>query len=174
MVVHVGSLTPLQALGIPVALIGSVLLALGAEFQHRGVRRSARPDGTSRFARVLALVRERTWLLGTLLLAAAIPFQLLSLFLAPLTVVQPLGAAALVVSALLNARAAPGRTDGRLVRAVALCVLGVGLFVAVAAVTTTSRWCWRCWRPSSRWPGVGCRRSRSSRERGCCSGSSAP
>jgi hypothetical protein len=139
MVVHLGSLTPLQALGIPVALVGSVLLALGAEFQHRGVRRSARPEGTSRIARVLALVRERTWLLGTLLLAAAIPFQLLSLFLAPLTVVQPLGAAALVVSALLNARASPGRTDGRLVRAVALCVLGVGLFVTVAAVTTTSR-----------------------------------
>ena len=139
MVVHLGSLTPLQALGIPVALIGSVLLALGAEFQHRGVRRSARPDGTSRTGRVLALVGDRTWLLGTLLLAAAIPFQLLSLFLAPLTVVQPLGAAALVVSALLNARASPGRSDGRLVRAVALCVLGVGLFVAVAAVTTTSR-----------------------------------
>ena len=139
MVVHLGSLTPLQSVGIPVALGGSALLALGAEFQHRGVRRSATPTGTGRIRRVLALVKDRSWLLGTLLLAAAIPFQLLSLFLAPLTVVQPLGASALVVSALLNARVTGGRLDGRLVRAVSLCVLGVGLFVAAAALTTTSR-----------------------------------
>lgn len=37
MALELVSLTPTQALGIPVALVGSVFLALGAQFQHRGV-----------------------------------------------------------------------------------------------------------------------------------------
>lgn len=134
-----GVLTPLQALGIPVALVGSVLLAAGAELQHRGVRRSARPEGVRRLGRVLALVREPVWVGGALLLVAAVPFQLLSLFLAPLTVVQPLGVIALVISVLLSTRVTRTRLDRRLIGAVALCVLGIGLFVAVAAGTTASR-----------------------------------
>jgi drug/metabolite transporter (DMT)-like permease len=43
-----------------------------------------------------------------------------------------------VLSALLDARGTGRRLDGPTVRAVALCVLGVGVFVAVAAVTTAS------------------------------------
>ncbi|RIX28128.1 DMT family transporter [Amnibacterium setariae] len=136
---HVGTLTPLQALGIPVALVGSLLLAAGAELQHRGVRAGTAGEAVPRLRALLALLRRPVWLMGTGLLALAIPFQLLSLFLAPLTVIQPLGAAALVLSTLLDARARGRRPERALVVAVALCVVGIGLFVAVAAATTTSR-----------------------------------
>ena len=33
------SVVPRQAIGIPLALIGGVFLALGAQFQHRGVNK---------------------------------------------------------------------------------------------------------------------------------------
>jgi len=86
----------------------------------------------------LALARRPSWLLGTFLFGLAIVFQLFSLYLAPLTVVQPLGAVALVVTVLVNARVTKKRLDAASVRAVVLCVVGVGAFVGVAAVTTTT------------------------------------
>jgi drug/metabolite transporter (DMT)-like permease len=136
---HLGSLTPMQSLGIPVSLIGSVFLALGAEFQHAGVRSRAGEPAGGRLGGVQNLLGSPVWLLGTGLQALSIVFQLVSLALAPLTVVQPLGAAALVITALLNARATKSRLDRAAVRAIGMCVIGIGLFVTVAAVTTSSR-----------------------------------
>nr|WP_194241435.1 multidrug DMT transporter permease [Galbitalea soli] len=138
------SLTPLQALGIPVALIGSIFLALGAQFQHRGVAKvdaSTLTDGGSGLSvrQLLLLVRRPSWVLGTLMLGLAVVLQLFSLYLAPLTVVQPLGAVALVITSIVNARVSRTKLDHASIRAIAFCVGGVGLFVGVAAVTTTSQ-----------------------------------
>ncbi len=137
------TLTPAQSLGIPVALVGSVFLAVGAQLQQRGVAKvdSQRSDSTRRgpgIGQLLALARRPSWLVGTVCLGLAILFQLFSLFLAPLTVVQPLGALALVITALLNARVTKVKLDARAIRAIALCVVGVALFVVVAALTTTT------------------------------------
>jgi drug/metabolite transporter (DMT)-like permease len=137
------SLTPAQALGIPVALVGAVFLAIGSQLQQYGVakvesRGSGGPRVGLRVGELLALARRPSWLLGTLLLGLAIVFQLFSLYLAPLTVVQPLGAVALVITVLVNARVTRKRLDAAAVRAVLLCVLGVGTFVALAAMTTTT------------------------------------
>ena len=137
------SLTPEQSLGIPVALVGSVFLAVGAQLQQRGVAKveTQRSDGGRRglgIRQLLALARRPSWLLGTVCLGLAILFQLFALFLAPLTVVQPLGALALVITAVLNARVTKVKLDGRAIRAIGLCVGGVGLFVVVAALTTSS------------------------------------
>jgi drug/metabolite transporter (DMT)-like permease len=137
------SLSPLQALGIPVALLGAVFLAYGAHYQHRGVLRveeSSRRSAKSGLGlgQLLALVRRPSWLLGTLLLGTAVILQLIALFLAPLTVVQPLGALAIVITALLNARERRTRLSGESIRAILLCVGGIGVFVGVAAVTTES------------------------------------
>ena len=137
------SLTPAQALGIPVALIGAVFLAIGSQLQQHGVakvgsRGSGGPQVGLHVAELLALARRPSWLLGTLLLGLAIVFQLFSLYLAPLTVVQPLGAVALVITVLVNARVTKKPLDAASVRAVLLCVLGVGAFVGVAAMTTTT------------------------------------
>ncbi|RFA10792.1 multidrug DMT transporter permease [Subtercola boreus] len=143
MAVELVSLTPMQSLGIPVALIGAVFLALGAEFQHRGVNKvDARTGGGGKSGldvrQLLALVRRPSWVLGTLMLALAIVFQLTSLYLAPLTVVQPLGAIALVITAIVNSRTTKTRLSRSTIRAIAFCVGGIALFVTVAALTTST------------------------------------
>lgn len=137
------SLTPAQSLGIPVALVGSVFLAVGAQFQQHGVTKvgdeATGPERSGLGWRQLgALARRPSWLLGTLMLGLAIVFQLFSLYLAPLTVVQPLGAVALVITALITARLTRTRLEGPAIRAILCCVGGVGLFVTVAALTTTT------------------------------------
>jgi drug/metabolite transporter (DMT)-like permease len=75
--------------------------------------------------------------LGTLLIGLAVVLQLTSLRFAPLIVVQPLGAVALVITAILNARVSHTPLNRRSIRAIACCVGGVGLFVTIAAFTAT-------------------------------------
>jgi drug/metabolite transporter (DMT)-like permease len=133
------TLSPQQALGIPIALVGSVFLALGAQFQHRGVSKvdadTAYEDKAGlNFGQLFALLRRPSWVIGTVLLGLAIVFQLASLVLAPLTVVQPLGVVALVITSIVNARVSKTRLDARTIRSIAFCVGGVGLFVTVSAL----------------------------------------
>lgn len=137
------SLTPREWSGIPVALVGSALLAIGAHLQHKGISSSdpARPQSSEvRFSvrSVRQFIRRPIWLLGTAFLGVAIVVQLFSLYLSPLSVVQPLGALALVVTAILNARSTGIRLSIRSIRAISLCVGGIGLFVVTAASTTSS------------------------------------
>ncbi len=138
------SLTPAQTLGIPVALFAAILLAAGAEFQQHGVTKAqtketsvAKRSGLGK-GQILALARRPSWLIGTLILGLAILFQLFSLYLAPLTVVQPLGATALVITAIITARITKTKLSAASIRAIVYCVGGVGLFVSVAALTTTT------------------------------------
>ena len=137
------SLTPTQVVGIPLALIGAVLLSLGAQFQHRGVARmEARYEGEAssglNFSQLKALLARPSWVLGTLFLGLAIVFQLSSLAIAPIMVVQPLGAVALVMTAIMNARITKITLDAISIRAIVMCVGGVGVFVALAAVFAKS------------------------------------
>lgn len=133
------SLTPYQALGIPIALVGAMFLSVGTQMQHRGVAKIERSFGraTSGFsaAQLLRLLGRPSWVIGTALCALAIVFQLTSLTFAPLIVVQPLGAVALVVTAILNSRTTHQKIDRRSKRSILLCVGGVALFVTVAALT---------------------------------------
>jgi len=68
------------------------------------------------------------------MLALAVVFQLTALGFAPLIVVQPLGVVALVITAIVNARVSRIQLDRHAVRAIVLCVGGVGVFVTIAAV----------------------------------------
>ncbi|GAA4264937.1 DMT family transporter [Frondihabitans peucedani] len=133
------SLTPYQALGIPIALVGAVFLSVGAQLQHRGVSKVEKIHGGASkglgLRQILRLVGRPSWVIGTLMLGLAVAFQLTSLSFAPLIVVQPLGAVALVVTAVLNSRATRQRLDMQSKRAILLCVGGVALFVTVAAFT---------------------------------------
>lgn len=136
------SLTPNQWLGIPVALAGAVFLALGAQFQHRGVvkveDRTTDADRGLNVKQLMLLLKRPSWVVGSLMLGLAVLLQLTSLFLAPLIVVQPLGAIALVITALVNARIAQHRIDGVTLRAIILCIAGVGIFVTVASMFARS------------------------------------
>ena len=95
-------------LGIPIAIAGAVLLALGTLFQHRAVDTQGaapgRAAGSMGGGRLQALLRKPVWLAGTAMLGAAILLQLTSLRFSPLIVVQPIGAVALVVTTLATAK----------------------------------------------------------------------
>jgi drug/metabolite transporter (DMT)-like permease len=140
---HLVTLTPQEALGIPIALVGSVFLALGAQFQHRGVNKvdaATAPEDKAglNVGQLLSLARRPSWLIGTLMLGLAIVFQLVSLKFSPLTVVQPLGVLGLVITSIVNSRVSHHPLDPASIRAIAFCVIGVGLFVTIASLTTTS------------------------------------
>ena len=130
-------------IGIPLALVGAVFLSLGTQYQHSGVTKVERLKGQSgaglSFAHLLALLRRPSWVVGTLMLGLAIVLQLASLWFAPLIVVQPLGAVALVITAVVNSRLTRTRLGGRTVCAIVLCVAGVGAFVTVAAFTAVQK-----------------------------------
>ncbi|MEF2977607.1 DMT family transporter [Subtercola sp. YIM 133946] len=143
MAVDLIALSPTQSLGVPIALIGAVFLAFGAEYQHRGVNKvDAASENNAKsglnIGQLVALVKRPSWLLGTCLIVLAIICQLTSLYLAPLTVVQPLGAIALVITAILNARSTKMKLTAASIRAIAFCVLGIAIFVTIASLTTST------------------------------------
>jgi drug/metabolite transporter (DMT)-like permease len=139
-------------LGVAVALVASFVLALGAHFQNHGAsaveeepdqgpqagggeQRTAKRFGV---AQLLALLRQPRWLVGSGLLTVAVVLQLVSLALAPLAVVQPLGAVALVATAILDARLNHSRVPKRAALAILASVAGVTAFVVTASFTTSS------------------------------------
>lgn len=135
-----GILGTIPIVGIVIALIGAVFLSLGAQFQHRGVQKIEAKHGSGAKAglsvqQIVLLVTRPSWVFGSLMLGLAIIFQLTSLLFAPLIVVQPLGVVALIITAILNARVSKVQLDRRSIRAIALCVIGVGVFVVTAAFT---------------------------------------
>jgi len=126
-------------LGIPLALAGAVFMSLGAQYQSRGVRKVERLAGGQRTSglgasHLLRLLRRPSWIVGTLLLGVAIVCQLSALVVAPLIVVQPLGAVSLVITTLINAQVTGHMPTRRSITAIALCVGGIFAFVIVAAL----------------------------------------
>lgn len=137
------TINPRQAIGIPIALIGAVFLSLGAQFQHRGVAKveanTVTITGGLNGRQLMLLLARPSWVLGAVMLGLAIVLQLTSLFFAPIIVVQPLGAVALVITAILNARVSGVNLNRASVIAIIMCVGGVGLFVTVAAFTAVDK-----------------------------------
>jgi drug/metabolite transporter (DMT)-like permease len=133
---------PSQLIGIPFALVGAVLMSIGAQLQHRGVGKVGddADEGSSslNFKQLLALFRRPSWLTGTLLLGGAIVFQLISLGFSPLIVVQPIGAVALVMTAILNSRVSKTKLNKESILAITLSVGGIGIFVSIAAFTAVN------------------------------------
>lgn len=125
--------------GVVAALLGAVLLALGAQFQGRGVRAAGDGhDDGNRLRRSFRLFRSRGWLLGTGFLTAAILLQLVGLLMAPLPVVQPLGVLSLVVTALLSRRVSHARVQRLGAVGIAICITGTTAFVLTASFATTT------------------------------------
>jgi drug/metabolite transporter (DMT)-like permease len=62
-----------------------------------------------------------------------------SLAYSPLIVVQPIGAVALVITAIVNSRVSRVRLNRMSVLSIILCVFGIGLFVTIAAFTARDR-----------------------------------
>lgn len=124
--------------GIGLALASAAALSIGNLLQSRGVHEME--DRATRGAtgsKASNLARDRFWLLGALILAVAILLQMGSLTLAPLMVVQPVGVSALIFTTLITAFLLKKRPSRQVVAAIAVCVIGVGVFVSVAAVVST-------------------------------------
>jgi drug/metabolite transporter (DMT)-like permease len=135
---------PALLIGIPLALLGAVFMSFGAQYQHRGVMKVEQLSGSSggqglSGSNLLRLLSRPSWVLGTLMLAVAIVCQLSALSVAPLIVVQPLGAIALVITTLLNAQISGHKPTRRSLTAIAACVGGVFIFVTFAALFATEK-----------------------------------
>ncbi|MBT2475390.1 DMT family transporter [Microbacterium sp. ISL-103] len=135
---------PKLLLGIPLALAGAVFMSLGAQYQHRGVEKVERlsgSDGASGLSmgQMKGLLTRPSWIAGTLMLGLAIICQLAALSQAPLMVVQPLGAIALVITTLLNARISGHSPTRKSIIAIVCCVGGIFLFVLFAAIYATEK-----------------------------------
>ncbi len=132
-------------IGIPLALLGAVFMSFGAQYQHRGVTKVERLSGTQGSqggldaSHLLKLLARPSWVIGTLMLGLAIVCQLAALAFAPLIVVQPLGAVALVITTLLNAQISGHKPTKRSLTAIGACVGGIFVFVTIAALFATEK-----------------------------------
>jgi len=129
----------LRAIAIMLALLAAVGLALGAQFQNDSVHQRVNGTGINRLGvkQVLGLLKRPRWLVGTGFLMLGVILQLAALTLAPLIVVQPIGAVALVITSLLNARIYGVRLGPRTFFAIALTLAGISSFVVSAAGVAT-------------------------------------
>ncbi|MGJ0204760.1 DMT family transporter [Leucobacter sp. gxy201] len=137
-------LNPQQFLGIPLALLGAALLAFGAQYQSRGLNKVERLLGSSAgsglsLRHLKSMLRRPSWVIGTLLLGLAVVFQVGSLSLSPLIIVQPIGVVGLVITSVLNSRISGVRLGKRVRASISLAVVGIVVFVSVAAFTASDR-----------------------------------
>lgn len=96
-----------------------------------------------RLALAWRLVRRGRWLLGTGMSILGFPLQVVALILAPLVVVQPALAAGLLVLMLAGEHMLgekPGRYEYLCVCAIAIGVIGAGLFAPANTTATAAPW----------------------------------
>jgi drug/metabolite transporter (DMT)-like permease len=116
--------------------MSAVLLAVGTQLQNGAVgdQKKAAMSGRShlKLRQVFQLFRRPQWVTGMGLTIAALGFQFTALLLAPLILVQPIGATALVITSVLNARITKTKLNRASILAIVLCTAGLGAFVVMA------------------------------------------
>lgn len=126
----------LRILAISLALFSAVLLAVGTQLQNGAVgdQKKAALSGRShlKLNQLVQLIRRPQWVTGLALTIVALGLQFTALLLAPLILVQPIGAIALVITSLLNARITKTKLNKASVLAIVLCTAGLGAFVVMA------------------------------------------
>jgi drug/metabolite transporter (DMT)-like permease len=81
-------------------------------------------------------LRTPIWLLGAGLVVVATAMNVLALAMAPVALVQPLGALSLVCAAIISTRTSGLRLRGPLLLGITTCVMGVFAFVGGSATVT--------------------------------------
>lgn len=125
-----------RALAIVLSLLAAAGLAFGAQYQNLAAeKKSTSADGKHRMGirATLELMKRPRWLAGSAFLISGAGLQIAALVLAPLIVVQPLGAVALVITSLLNARSTKTKINKPTWVAIALCTFGIAVFVTASA-----------------------------------------
>lgn len=127
----------LRVLAIALAVLAAIALAFGAQFQNQAVERSRekhiQPKVSLSLKELAKLLVRPRWVSGTGLMFLGMLLQLGALSLAPLIVVQPIGAIALVITSLLNARYTKIKLNRATILAIGLSTFGVGGFVVTAS-----------------------------------------
>lgn len=127
----------LRELAILLAVLAAVALAFGAQFQNQAVsktqEKAPKLRGSLSIKELGRLFVRPRWISGLGLMGLGMVLQLSALTLAPLIVVQPIGAIALVITSLLNARSTKTRLNRGTILAIALSTFGVGGFVVTAS-----------------------------------------
>ncbi|MEF3121338.1 DMT family transporter [Kocuria flava] len=132
-----------QWLAVVLAVASALCLAVGT--QQQGAAVADRVPGRLSPRALPALLRSPRWLLGLGLLGAGTALNVTALGLATVTVVQPIGVVALVVTTLLHARHRRLRINRRTWAAIGMCTAGGAVFVTCAVSATDparaiSRW----------------------------------
>jgi drug/metabolite transporter (DMT)-like permease len=124
----------MRGIAITLSLLSAVALAFGAQFQNQAVTKN-QDSGDKRLGlrALLSLIKRPRWLTGMSLLVGGALLQITALTLAPLIVVQPIGAVALAITALLNARSTGTKINRSTWVAISLCTFGIATFVAFAS-----------------------------------------
>ena len=126
----------LKILAICLALFSAVVLAVGTQLQNGAVgdQKKAALSGRShlKLSQFVELIRRPKWVTGMALTLVALCVQVTALALAPLILIQPIGAIALVITSLLNAKITKTRLNSASVFAIVLCTAGLGAFVLMA------------------------------------------
>lgn len=118
-------------LAVACAVVAAFFLAFGAQRQGTAVQSNTGGlalGGTG----FLRLLRNPRWVLGLLLLGAGMALNVVALSLGTLTVIQPIGAIALVITTVVNSRDQGIRLNRATVVAISVCVTGSALFVLMA------------------------------------------
>lgn len=125
-------------LAIGLAFLSAVSLAYGALLQHRGVSGLHASEGALRLRTLARLFGSPYWVMGLVVMGAGIVANVTALAFAPVMVVQPVGAFALVISILLGMFHRSLAVHRSIVFTVILCVVGVAGFVTVSALVATT------------------------------------
>lgn len=122
-------------LAVVLAVAGAFFLAFGAQRQGSAVKADTGGLALSSNG-LLRLIRNRRWILGLVLLCVGTALNAIALVSAPLTVVQPIGAIALVITTVINAKDQGLSMNRATVVAISCCVTGSALFVILAVTVT--------------------------------------
>ncbi|AFR28329.1 DMT family transporter [Arthrobacter sp. Rue61a] len=122
-------------LAVFLAVLGAFFLAIGAQRQGSAVKADTGGLALSSNG-FLRLLRNPRWMLGLLFLALGMVMNAVALVSAPLTVVQPIGAIALVITTVVNAKDQGLSINRATVVAISACVTGSALFVLLAVNVT--------------------------------------
>lgn len=122
-------------LAVFLAVLGAFCLAFGAQRQGSAVKADTGGLALSSNG-FLRLLRNPRWVFGLLLLCMGMGLNAVALVSAPLTVVQPIGAIALVITTVVNAKDQGLSINRATVVAISACVTGSALFVLLAVFVT--------------------------------------
>jgi hypothetical protein len=122
-------------LAVLLAVLGAFCLAFGAQRQGSAVKADTGGLSLSTHG-LLRLARNPRWVFGLLLLCVGMAMNAAALVMAPLTVVQPIGAIALVITTVVNTKDQGLSMNRATVVAISACVTGSALFVVLAVNVT--------------------------------------